>query len=84
MAKKTKGPEHCSFCGRTEAEAGALLHGMESQICPDCILQGYQLLGGVVSAPGGAPESAPLEALHELPKPREIKEFLYDYVVGQD
>ena len=57
---------------------------MESQICPDCILQGYQLLGGVVSAPGGAPESAPLEALHELPKPREIKEFLDDYVVGQD
>ena len=84
MAKKTKGPEHCSFCGRTEAEAGALLHGMESQICHDCILQGYQLLGGVVSAPGGAPESAPLEALHELPKPREIKEFLDDYVVGQD
>ena len=84
MAKKTKGPEHCSFCGRTEAEAGALLHGMESQICPDCILQGYQLLGGVVSTPGGAPESAPLEALHELPKPREIKEFLDDYVVGQD
>ena len=57
---------------------------MESQICPDCILQGYQLLGGVVSAPGGSPESAPLEALHELPKPREIKEFLDDYVVGQD
>ena len=57
---------------------------MESQICPDCILQGYQLLGGVVSAPSGAPESAPLEALHELPKPREIKEFLDDYVVGQD
>ena len=57
---------------------------MESQICPDCILQGYQLLGGVVSAPGGTPESAPLEALHELPKPREIKEFLDDYVVGQD
>lgn len=84
MAKKTKGPEHCSFCGRTEAEAGALLHGMESQICPDCILQGYQLLGGVVSTPSGAPESALLEALHDLPKPREIKEFLDDYVVGQD
>ncbi len=57
---------------------------MESQICPDCILQGYQLLGGVVSTPGGTPESTPLEALHELPKPREIKEFLDDYVVGQD
>lgn len=82
MAKKQQ--KQCSFCGRTEEEAGGLLEGINSHICPECIYRGHQLLEELSGAEAKASEEAAQKELKDLPKPREIKEFLDGYVVGQD
>ena len=82
MAKKQQ--KQCSFCGRTEEETGGLLEGINSHICPECIYRGHQLLEELSGAEAKASEEAAQKELKDLPKPREIKEFLDGYVVGQD
>lgn len=82
MAKKQQ--KQCSFCGRTEEETGGLLEGINSHICPECIYRGHQLLEELSGAEAKASEEAARKVLKDLPKPREIKEFLDGYVVGQD
>ena len=82
MAKKQQ--KQCSFCGRTEEETGGLLEGINSYICPECIYRGHQLLEELSGAEAKASEEAAQKELKDLPKPREIKEFLDGYVVGQD
>ena len=82
MAKKQQ--KQCSFCGRTEEETGGLLEGINSYICPECIYRGHQLLEEFSGAEAKASEEAAQKELKDLPKPREIKEFLDGYVVGQD
>lgn len=82
MAKKQQ--KQCSFCGRTEEETGGLLERINSYICPECIYRGHQLLEELSGAEAKASEEAAQKELKDLPKPREIKEFLDGYVVGQD
>lgn len=82
MAKKQQ--KQCSFCCRTEEETGGLLEGINSHICPECIYRGHQLLEELSGAEAKASEEAAQKELRDLPKPREIKEFLDGYVVGQD
>ena len=82
MAKKQQ--KQCSFCSRTEEETGGLLEGINSYICPECIYRGHQLLEELSGAEAKASEEAAQKELKDLPKPREIKEFLDGYVVGQD
>ena len=82
MAKKQQ--KQCSFCGRTEEETGGLLEGINSHICPECIYRGHQLLEELSGAEAKASEEAAQKELKDLPKPREIKELLDGYVVGQD
>ena len=85
MAGKRK--NHCSFCGRSEDEVALLLTGAEGFICSDCVRQAdkivHESMGDVAqSKKGGAADAAP--DFGELPKPREIKAFLDEYVIGQD
>ena len=75
-----KTPKHCSFCGRDEKEVGLLLTGLEAHICDECAERVAEFISETKSAARKAPE---LKA-EELPKPREIKEFLDQYVIGQD
>ena len=76
MAEKPK--RRCSFCGRTEAEAGALISGVNGYICSSCTEQAREIF-----REEGLREKSDFE-LKELPKPKEIKEFLDSYVIGQD
>ncbi len=77
-------PRSCSFCGRPARETRQLLTGPSAAICDACIMAGAGMLaeeardGGVKTAP-----AAPAPAL-KVPKPREIKEYLDAYVVGQE
>jgi ATP-dependent Clp protease ATP-binding subunit ClpX len=72
----------CSFCGRTEEQAGGLIQGVDSYICPDCVEQAYQLVQNIHAVSGEKSTfHSPDFALH---KPKEIKDFLDQYVIGQD
>ncbi|MCF6170161.1 MAG: ATP-dependent Clp protease ATP-binding subunit ClpX [Bacteroidales bacterium] len=77
MAKKKD--EHCAFCGRPKPETSLLVSGMEGQICNFCIDQAKLILeeetGGEFQAP---------DIKKAVLKPKEIKTFLEQYVIGQD
>lgn len=71
----------CSFCGRLENEVGFLITGVNGYICDTCSEQAYELVQEAMRKQKAAPGELNLE---ELPKPKEIKEFLDQYVIGQD
>ena len=72
--------EICSFCGR-ELEAAGLKYipGYNSNICSECLTNGYEIMKQSAKA-----ESSFSLGEQELAKPKEIKEFLDQYVVGQE
>jgi ATP-dependent Clp protease ATP-binding subunit ClpX len=76
MTEKSK--RRCSFCGRTENEAGMLISGMSGYICTNCVEQAHEIL-----REENLLAKSDFE-LKELPKPQEIKAFLDNYVIGQD
>ena len=83
MADSKRNKNRCSFCGRMEDEVGFLITGMNGYICDSCATQAYEI---TQEALGGAKRSGAATKLNlrELPKPLEIKEFLDQYVIGQD
>jgi ATP-dependent Clp protease ATP-binding subunit ClpX len=77
MAKSKE--EHCSFCGRPKSETDLLVTGLEAQICNYCIEQAKTILDEEMSS-----RRPDLKIDHTLLKPAEIKEFLDQYVIGQE
>ena len=75
----------CSFCGRSEDEVALMLTGINGYICDECIRQADKILrenwGGKGRTKGG--NYADLD-MDNIPKPRDIKAFLDQYVSGQD
>ena len=72
----------CNFCGRTERQVKLLISGVDGCICEDCTMQAYQ----VATANGYGPEAKKKATFKSkrIPKPKEIKEHLDQYVIGQD
>ena len=76
----------CSFCGRTAKDVKLLITGMSGYICEDCAVQAYEIVKETnldPRAPAAASGTA-APALSQVPKPKEIKEYLDQYVIGQD
>ena len=69
----------CSFCGKREDQVKRLLAGRNGYICDECIALCNEVLRE--DTQGG--EKEPL-AVEELPKPKEIKAILDEYVIGQE
>ena len=82
MADSKKNRNRCSFCGRSEDEVGFLISGLNGFICDSCAAQAYEI---TQEAMGARQKNGvkPLD-LSDLPKPVEIKQFLDQYVIGQD
>jgi ATP-dependent Clp protease ATP-binding subunit ClpX len=80
MAKRNSS-DHCSFCGRSEADVNLLIAGLSGHICDSCIEQAYQItkdsLGRTQSSAGSLDRNT-------LPNPKAIKDFLDLYIIGQD
>ncbi|MBR5071794.1 MAG: ATP-dependent Clp protease ATP-binding subunit ClpX [Oscillospiraceae bacterium] len=80
----------CAFCGKTQDQVDRMLVGPNVYICNECVELCYELLqdDGVVERAGHSHSGKEpvLEAADgkSLPKPREIKEFLDTYVIGQE
>ena len=81
MGENSRNKRKCSFCGRPESEVGILITGMNGYICDSCSQQAYEI---VKEAMQNSKSSAGSLDLGELPKPMEIKQFLDQYVIGQD
>ena len=73
----------CNFCGRSEKEVSLLITGINGYICEDCAAQAYRIvqehLGGQKQKPGQKKFEQ-----RKVPKPKEIKAYLDEYVIGQD
>ncbi len=83
MAKSTgsgKKREMCSFCGRNKRQMDAFVEGPGGVfICPDCVELCYNIVRQERRRQHGSSV-----VFEEVPKPRQIKEFLDQYVIGQD
>ncbi|QNM84766.1 ATP-dependent Clp protease ATP-binding subunit ClpX [Polaribacter pectinis] len=70
----------CSFCGRKKAETDLLIAGMDAHICDKCIEQAH----GIVEEEVSEAKTSSLSKDLTLKKPLQIKEFLDQYIIGQD
>lgn len=70
----------CSFCGRKKPETNLLIAGLDAHICDKCIEQAH----GIVVEESRDTENQDLEGELMLKKPKEIKTFLDEYVIGQE
>ena len=77
----------CSFCGRRRNEVDIMFQGIDgSNICGACIEVGHKSLseaGLAITSPKAKVKSQGV-SMNDVPKPKEIKEFLDKYVIGQD
>ena len=79
MAKssKTSGQKLCSFCGKSADTARRLIAGPGVYICDECVTVCKKILDD-------EEETLTAEYQEEIPKPKEIKRYLDQYVVGQE
>ena len=79
----------CNFCGRSDREVKLLITGINGYICEDCALQAYQIVQEQNLAQGQAGNGKPGKGKakfnpRNVPKPKEIKDYLDQYIIGQD
>ena len=82
MAKKV-----CSFCGRAEKDVNFIITGLNGFICDQCAQQAYQIVVEAGLGPDGDKRKNGSKfdvELADVPKPTEIKEYLDQYIIGQD
>ena len=70
----------CTFCGRSSRDVNMLINGISGAICDECAQQAYE----IVKEQQPARKSSLGLDQAELPKPEDIKNFLDQYVIGQD
>ena len=71
----------CSFCGRKKPETNLLIAGIDAHICDKCIEQAHGIVVEELKNNGGLTRAVSNLILR---KPKEIREFLDQYVIGQD
>jgi ATP-dependent Clp protease ATP-binding subunit ClpX len=74
---------HCSFCGRSRDEVKILIAGQEGHICENCVEHAEEIIAQELTTknnPAGTGGAGPVQ----VRKPKEIKKFLDEYVIGQD
>jgi len=81
MSEDSKKSLRCSFCGKHEQQVSRMIQGPGVRICDECVQLCMSILGDGFDDVGGNPlEDIP----DQLPTPREIKEVLDQYVIGQE
>ena len=79
----TKLRKECSFCGRSEREVRLLITGLNGFICEDCARQANRIVEEHLATVGDTDTPAKTKR-KKVPKPKEIKEYLDQYVIGQE
>ena len=84
MTTKTSDKVRCSFCGKSASQVRKMIAGSNNTfICDECIELCSEILEEEFAKGDGEEESADLQTINLL-KPKELKEFLDEYVIGQD
>jgi ATP-dependent Clp protease ATP-binding subunit ClpX len=78
MAKKDESALKCSFCGKGHNEVKKLIAGPTVYICNECVDLCNEIIADTLH------EEAKIPSLPKLPTPKEIHQFLSDYVIGQE
>ena len=73
----------CSFCGRSEKDVLLMITGINGNICNICTEQAYKILQESTASATKKKEEKAAKDL-KVPKPKEIKAYLDQYVIGQD
>jgi len=78
MAKKDESSLKCSFCGKGHSEVKKLIAGPTVYICNECVELCNEIIADTIH------EEAKIPSLPRVPTPKEIHQFLNDYVIGQE
>lgn len=78
MSKKNQ--NKCSFCGKPKEEVKILIAGLDGHICENCVTQAKTILDEEFFSQKPANKASQLK----IQKPKSIKEYLDQYVIGQD
>ncbi len=82
MAENKRVRSRCSFCGRPDTDVRFMITGMNGYICDECAVQANKMVQEFMNS--SATGNANNLDFGKLPKPVQIKEFLDQYVIGQD
>lgn len=77
----------CSFCGRSDNEVPLMLTGINGYICSDCVQNAYEMLKEFspdAKKSGTNKKNGGKVNLKDVPKPKDIKDYLDQYIIGQD
>ena len=80
MVSKNTG-HRCSFCGRSDKEVQLMITGIDGYICNECVERANEICQEALKTVSQSKLGLDLKT---LPKPQEIKDFLDQYVIGQD
>ena len=82
----------CSFCGKPQDQVERLISGNDAYICDECVRLCSEIIGDMYddfddydeSARGGKKRGGAKKKSHKLLTPRQMKDVLDDYIIGQD
>ena len=77
-------PVRCSFCGKSADDVGRIIAGKNAYICNECVELCLTMIGDDYDPEGGRRRKAQKLERDKLPKPKEIKAFLDQYIIGQE
>lgn len=86
MSKKNNSVLECSFCGKKATEAAMMIGGGLSNICDECVERAHEMVVQEVKGgrPAGGKSVLSVPSLPKEVKPKDIKLYLDQYVIGQD
>ena len=75
---------HCSFCDASESDENPLIAGNGVYICKNCVVSAYKIMFGDDKEATAAENEELLEAVNNLMTPKELDNFLGEYIIGQE
>ena len=81
---KSQANLNCSFCGRSRDEVKILIAGQDGHICENCVEHAREIIDQELTTKQETPTPQGTAFKLKVRKPKEIKEFLDEYVIGQD
>ena len=85
MAKRENHHQNrCVLCGRTDAEVPFMLQGLDGHICSDCAKMAAEYVAELEHTKPAKSGAKGVGSMDKAPKPKDIKDYLDQYVIGQD